>query len=116
MEPQTDQKPPLIVESDDFLARLAEEVKRSDRYEHPFTVLVLRHPVRSGRWAANWFESVASGLIRGCDIVSVFEAEHIVAVLLPETGISGGSALLERLRTANAEADREWDCRLLAGC
>lgn len=114
MEPKASENLPVIVEADEFLSRMAEEIKRSDRYNHPFTVLILRPPAgQEDSPIAAWLESLALGLVRGCDIVSVFEAQNVVAVLLPETGVSGGSALLERFRAVIADSEQEWDFKLL---
>jgi hypothetical protein len=103
----------LTVEADEFRSRLAEEIKRSARYEHPFTVLLLRPPAASAKQAvlgSPWFDSLVRGLVRGCDVVAVFEDEPAVAVLLPETAVSGASALLERLTSAIGDANQEWEC------
>jgi len=114
VEPKVSEHQPVIVEADEFLARLSEEIKRSDRYNHPFTVLILRPPAgQADAPTPSWLESLALGLVRGCDIISVFEAQGVVAVLLPETGVAGGSALLERFRTVIADSEEEWDFKLV---
>jgi hypothetical protein len=103
----------LTVEGDEFRSRLAEEIKRSERYEHPFTVLVLRPPITSAKEemvGSPWFDSLVRTLVRGCDVVAVFEDEPAVAVLLPETAVSGAGALLERLTSAIGDANQEWEC------
>jgi PleD family two-component response regulator len=106
----------LTVEGDEFRSRLAEEIKRSERYEHPFTVLILRPPRTSGKRemaGSPWFDSLVRSLVRGCDVVAVFEDEPAVAVLLPETAVSGASALLERLMSIIPDANHEWGYTLL---
>ena len=58
-----------IVEGDEFHSRLAAEIERSDRYDHPFTVLILRSPETSGEGemvGSAWFDSLVSSLVRGC--------------------------------------------------
>lgn len=105
----------LTVEGDEFRSRLAEEIKRSERYDHPFTVLILRPPNTLDKRemvGSPWFDSLVRSLVRGCDVVAVFEDEPAVAVLLPETAVSGAGALLERLKPAIADANHEWDYTL----
>ncbi len=105
-----------IVEGDEFHSRLAEEIERSDRYDHPFTVLILRSPETSGKGemvGLAWFDSLVGSLVRGCDVVAVSKDEPVVAVLLPETTVSGAGALLERLISAIPDADHEWEYTLL---
>ncbi len=107
----------LTVESEEFCSRLAEEIKRSERYEHPFTMLILRPPKTLGKRemvGSPWFDSLVRSLaVRGCDVVAVFEDDSAVAVLLPETGVSGAGALLERLRSAIPDANPGWGYTLL---
>ena len=106
----------LTVEGDEFRSRLAEEMKRSERYDHPFTVLILRPPNTLGKRemvGSPWFDSLVRSLVRGCDVVAVFEDEPAVAVLLPETTVSGAGALLERLMSAIPDANHEWEYTLL---
>lgn len=105
-----------IVERDEFHSRLAEEIEQSDRYDHPFTVLILRLPDTSAKGemvGSPWFDSLVSSLVRGCDVVAVFQDDPAVAVLLPETAVSGAVALLERLISAIPDANHEWEYALL---
>ena len=47
------------------MARLADEVVRSDRYEHPFAIITLQPPARARGFCdltSHWLESSASGL------------------------------------------------------
>jgi hypothetical protein len=114
MDPHANQRQAVLVEAEEFLVRLSEEIARSDRYEHAFTLLVLLPPVVDGETPpAAWLESLATGLIRGCDIVTIFEGQRAIAALLPETGVSGGNALLERFRSAIGDTDCAWQARLL---
>ncbi|MCH7698557.1 MAG: hypothetical protein IH865_06445 [Chloroflexi bacterium] len=112
MEPNREAAQPLLVSAEEFLSRLADEIERSDRYEHPFTILTLRPP-DSSRAAANlkaeWLESSASGLTRGCDVIATLEHEPILVILLPETDVSGAASLLERLRLAMDDLDQDWN-------
>jgi len=117
MEPQDEAREPVIISGEEFTSRVAEEMKRSDRYEHPFTIVVFRPPAgalsEDELTTEGWFRSLAAGLVRGCDVVSVFEAQGIVAVLLPETGVAGGNALLDRLRGALGDSTHDWNYKLL---
>ena len=114
MDLHASQRQPVLVEPEEFVARLSEEIARSDRYDHVFTLLVLLPPfVDGGTPPASWLEALATGLIRGCDIVAVFEGRRAIVALLPETGVAGGNALLERFRTAIGDTDCEWQARLL---
>lgn len=114
--PQREDDRSLIVDGDEFRSRIAEEVSRSKRYGHPFTVLILRPPktpdVRDVL-DSSWFDSLRRSLVRGCDLVALFEPERAVAVLLPETGVAGAGALLERLRPAIADVSEEWQYAVL---
>ncbi len=112
MDQMTRGSQPLVIEADDFMARLADEIARSDRYEHPFTILTLQPPSRVpdfGDLTSHWLDSPASGLTRGCDVVAVLDHGPILIIMLPETDVSGAGAVLERLRTAiAAEAEQAW--------
>lgn len=112
MEPNHEAIPPLLVSAEEFLSRLMDEIERSDRYEHPFTILTLRPP-DSSKPATNleteWLESPASGLTRGCDVIATLEHESMLVILLPETDVSGAASLLERLRSAMDDVDQDWN-------
>lgn len=112
MDQTTRGSQPLVIEPDDFMARLADEIARSDRYDHPFTILTLQPPAGVpdfGDLTGHWLDSSASGLTRGCDVVAVLDHGPILIIMLPETDVSGAGAVLERLRTAiAAEAEQEW--------
>ena len=91
-----------IVSEADFRARLAEEMKRSDRYDHTFTVLLIR-PDSAGKAGMDHLREklltlIEPSLVRGCDIIALLETEVAMAVLLPETGVAEAGALVERLR------------------
>ena len=112
MEQTTRGSQPLIVGEDEFMARLADEIVRSERYEHPFAVLTLRPPTGTrdfGDLTDRWLESSASGLTRGCDVVAVLDDGPMLIIMLPETDVSGAGSVLERLRSAVAEAEQEWE-------
>ncbi len=102
---------PLLVSADEFFSRLREEIVRSDRYEHPFTLVTLR-PSDASKTASDikteWLESSASGLTRGCDIIAILEHVPMLVILLPETDVSGGGSLLERLRSVEDTAHQDW--------
>ena len=103
----------VIVSGAELLERLADEIVRSDRYGHPFTILTLRPP-EHGKLSAPSLDVVANGLTRGCDVVCTVEGESMVLVLLPETDVPGAAALLERLRDAFGDTESGWDYEILA--
>lgn len=112
MEQMTRGSQPLVVGGDEFMARLADEIVRSERYEHPFAVLTLRPPSRAldfGDLTSRWLESSASGLTRGCDIVAVVDDGRTLIIMLPETDVSGAGSVLERLRSAISETEQAWE-------
>ena len=113
MEQTTRGSQPLIVGEDEFMARLADEIVRSERYEHPFAVLTLRPPTGTrdfGDLTDRWLESSASGLTRGCDVVAVLDDGPMLIIMLPETDVSGAGSVLERLRSAiAADTEQEWE-------
>ena len=112
MDPTNRGSQPLIVGGDEFMARLADEIVRSDRYEHPFAILTLQPPTGAQDFAdltTHWLESSASGLTRGCDVVAVLDNGSMLIVMLPETDVSGAGSVLERLRSAIAETEQEWE-------
>ena len=112
MDPTNRGSQPLIVGGDEFMARLADEIVRSDRYEHPFAILTLQPPAGAQDFAdltTHWLESSASGLTRGCDVVAVLDNGSMLIVMLPETDVSGAGSVLERLRSAIAETEQEWE-------
>jgi len=88
----------------EFRARVAEEIKRSDRYDHTFTVLLIRPdaPVEGAQslLREKLVGLIEPSLVRGCDVVAMLETEGAMAVLLPETGVAEAGALVERLRPA----------------
>ncbi len=111
MEPNQEATQPLLVSAEEFLSRLAEEIVRSDRYEHPFTILTLKPPdssMAAANLEAEWLESSASGLTRGCDVIATLEREAMLVILLPETDVAGGASLLERLRSAKDDLGQDW--------
>lgn len=112
MEQMTRGSQPLVVGEDEFMARLADEIVRSDRYEHPFAILTLQPPAGAedfGDLSSRWLESPASGLTRGCDVVAVLKHGPVLIILLPETDVSGAGSVLERLRSAIGGTDQEWE-------
>ena len=104
----------VIVSGAELLERLADEMVRSDRYGHPFTILTLRPPEHVRKLSAQSLDVVANGLTRGCDVVCILDGESMALVLLPETDVPGAAALLERLRDAFGDAESGWDYELLA--
>ena len=112
MDPTNRGSQPLIVGEDEFMARLADEIVRSDRYEHPFAILTLQPPAGAqdfGDLTGRWLDSPASGLTRGCDVVAVLDDGPMLIIMLPETDVSGAGSVLERLRSAIAETEQEWE-------
>jgi len=112
MERTTSGSQPLIVGADEFMVRLSDEIVRSDRYEHPFTILTLEPPEGApdfGDLTSRWLDSSASGLTRGCDVVALLDGGPTLIILLPETDVSGAGSVLGRLRSViAAEAEQEW--------
>ncbi len=99
----------VSVSGPELLERLADEIVRSDRYGHPFTILTLRPPEHVRKLSAPSLDVVANGLTRGCDVVCAVEGEPMVLVLLPETDVLGAAALLERLRDAFGDTESGWE-------
>ena len=114
MRSDADDRQQVIVSGAELLERLADEIVRSDRYGHPFTILTLRPPEHVRQLSAPSLDVVANGLTRGCDVVCILDGESMVLVLLPETDVSGAAALLERLRAAFGDTESGWDYDLLA--
>ena len=104
----------VIVSGPELLERLADEIVRSDRYGHPFTILTLRPPEHVRKLSAPSLDVVANGLTRGCDVVCTVEGESMVLVLLPETDVPGAAVLLERLRAVFGDTESGWDYEILA--
>ena len=112
MGPMTRGSQPIVVGGDEFMARLADEIVRSERYEHPFAILTLQPPPGTegfGDLSSRWLESSASGLTRGCDIVAVLEDGPLLIIMLPETDVSGAGSVLDRLRSAISETEQDWE-------
>jgi hypothetical protein len=111
---------PIIVPTERFGATVRAEVARSKRYGHPFALFVLRPPAGSafsehlatGNVSKNLSALLTSGLVRECDVVSVLPEDRAIGVLLPETGISGAGALVDRLLTAISGPDNAWQVEL----
>ena len=104
----------VIVSGAELLGRLADEIVRSDRYGHPFTILTLRPQEDLKKLSAPSLDVVANGLTRGCDVVCILDSEPMVLVLLPETDVPGAAVLLERLREAFGDTESGWDYEILA--
>ena len=104
----------VIVSGAELSERLADEIVRSDRYGHPFTILTLRPPEDVRQLGAPSMDVVANGLTRGCDVVCILDGEPMVLVLLPETDVLGAAVLLERLRAALGDTESGWDYEILA--
>jgi len=104
----------VIVSGAELLERLADEIVRSDRYGHPFTILTLRPPEHVRKLGVPSLDVVASGLTRGCDVVCVVDGEPMALVLLPETDVPGAAVLLERLRAAFGDTESGLDYEILA--
>ena len=104
----------VIVSGAELLERLADEIVRSDRYGHPFTILTLRPPEHVSKLSAPSLGVVTSGLTRGCDVVCTVDGESMVLVLLPETDVPGAAALLERLRDTFGDTESGWNYEILA--
>ncbi len=103
---------PLVVAGEEFLTRLSDEIERSDRYDHPFSILTFQPPEDAqnmSNLSPEWLESTASGLTRGCDIVTWLEDVPMLIIMLPETDISGAASVLERLRDAIGDSDDDWE-------
>jgi len=116
MEQHARDQEPIVLSGDEFLRRLGDEISRSDRYEHPFTVLTLRPPEWAndlGELSPRWLESEAAGLTRGCDVVTVLNEGPLLIVMLPETDVSGGALVLDRIREAIDDGNHEWQYGLL---
>ncbi len=104
----------VIVSGAELLERLADEIVRSDRYGHPFTILTLRPPEHVRKLGALSLDVVANGLTRGCDVVCILDSQPVVLILLPETDVPGAAALLERLRDVFGDTESGWDYEILA--
>lgn len=105
----------LLVDGATFVQRVAEEIERSDRYGHPFTMLLIEAPAGLGASRLETLRRVATAaraLVRGCDLVAVFEKPSLFAVLLPETTVSGAARVLERFQTQITDASGAWNVRL----
>lgn len=103
---------PLIVGEAEFMTRLADEIVRSERYEHPFAILTLQPPAgleNFGDLTSRWLESPASGLTRGCDVLAMLDDGPTLIIMLPETDVSGAGSVLERLQAAISETEQEWE-------
>jgi hypothetical protein len=95
---------------------LGAEVARSERYGHPFAVIILRPPdgsffsegLANGHTSENLTALLTRGLVRESDSVSVLAEERAIGVLLPEAGVSGVAALIERLLAAISDREHEW--------
>jgi hypothetical protein len=105
----------LLVDGATFVERVADEIERSERYGHPFTMLLLEAPAGLGMSRIETLRRVAAAarsLVRGCDLVAVFEKPGVFAVLLPETTVSGAARVLERFQAQIADASGAWNVRL----
>lgn len=105
----------LLVDGATFVQRVQEEIERSDRYGHPFTMLLLEAPAGLGVGRLETLRRVAAAarsLVRGCDLVAVFERPGLFAVLLPETTVHGAARALERFQTQIDDASGAWNVRL----
>lgn len=115
MNPRPRKRQRLLVDGATFVQRVQEEIERSDRYGHPFTMLLLEAPAGLGVGRLETLRRVAAAarsLVRGCDLVAVFERPGLFAVLLPETTVHGAARVLERFQTQMDDASGTWNVRL----
>ncbi len=101
-----------------FLSIIAAEIDRSRRYQHTFTLLLLKRAQRPHS-EANPIEALvrvakeARSLVRGCDWVAAFDGLSLFAVLLPETRADGAGIVLDRFGTKISDPDGSWDVELM---
>ena len=83
-----------------FLHFLGVEIERFARYQRDFTVVLIR-PQDFGNQRMQLQGALAAskrvlGLLRTCDLITIFEENPFVVALLPETGKDGARAVFER--------------------
>lgn len=98
--------PAGAVEEDAFWVRVGEEMKRSDRHAHPFTILVLRQQSTEGSLrslGSSLLDVVDPRLVRETDLITFFAREFAIGMLLPETRMPEAVALVERMQEIRRE-------------
>ena len=76
-----------------FLGILGVEIERFVRYQRDFTIVLIR-PQDFGHQAARLQSTLAAservlGLLRTCDVITIFEENPFVVAFLPETSTDG---------------------------
>ncbi|WP_170827042.1 sensor domain-containing diguanylate cyclase [Magnetovibrio blakemorei] len=105
-----------------FLYKAATEVPRSQRYEHPLTVLMIdldlfkqvndTYGHGGGDEVLRRFVEIVRKSLRGPDVLGRIGGEEF-ALMLPETNIAGAITLAERMRTDLQNTAIPWDKRTI---
>lgn len=92
-----------------YLQKFLEEIKRSKRYNHPIALMMIdvdffksfndSHGHPSGDEALKKVAQIFVSNLRQTDVICRYGGEEF-SIMLPETGISIGRAICERLRSA----------------
>ncbi|MBI3393367.1 MAG: GGDEF domain-containing protein [Nitrospirae bacterium] len=95
-----------------FQVRLEEEIDRSERYQHPFTLMILdidhfkkvndTHGHPAGDVVLRELARLLKAAVRTVDFVARYGGEEFV-ILLPETGGTHSREIAERIRTRAAK-------------
>jgi diguanylate cyclase (GGDEF)-like protein/PAS domain S-box-containing protein len=105
-----------------FLYIAATEVPRSQRYDHPLTVLMIdldlfkqvndTYGHGGGDEVLRRFVAIVRDSLRGPDVLGRIGGEEF-ALMLPETNIAGAITLAERMRSDLQNAAIPWDKRII---
>jgi hypothetical protein len=107
-----------IVDAPTFVHFLFHEIARYERYGHSFAVLLFEAPGEEDSPDRLTALCRASGeardLLRACDLLAPFEDIGVLAVLLPETTLTGARAVLQRFILEAKELDADWTMKIAA--
>lgn len=93
--------------------RLAQEIQRAQRYQHPFTLLLMdldhfklvndNHGHTAGDQVLKTFSAIVHEHLRDSDMAGRFGGEEFI-VILADTDLEGGMVFAERIRAAAEQA------------
>ena len=107
-----------LVDTQTFVHFLYHEIARYERYHHPFAVGILQAPGVENNadklLGLQKVSAVARTLLRASDLLAPFEDTGVLAMLLPETSLTGACTIFERFMLDPNELGAGWTLKIAA--
>ncbi len=99
-----------------FLYCLGVEIERYARYDRAFTIVLIQPPASGDKLERFEVTRAASeralGLLRSCDVITIFESSAFVIALLPETGAAGARTVFDRFDEQMVQPGAGWTLKM----